>query len=104
MKKGTCYNCIDKHCPVSNYYSQPIKNNLAICQDWSNYFGTAEVSNVRDFDPNLLSLDALEAWAIADGFESFAEADEWFTRVHSENWINKPWQIIYFEGDWLKEV
>jgi len=104
MKKGTCFNCINRGCKDSNYFKQPFKNDLAICPDWINKFGTASVTKVEDFDPLLLSQTALETWAQADGFPNFEKANEWFTKVHGPDWIYKPWVIIYFKGDWLKDA
>lgn len=110
MKKGTCLNCISKMCVKSNANSNPDnkledweKENNG-CQLWYNYFGTAKVTKIEDFDPLLLSPAAIDAWAIADGFESFSEADEWFTRVHGKDWVYQSWSLIFFDGDWLKEA
>jgi hypothetical protein len=109
MKKGTCQNCICKMCKKSNANSNPrdnleeweLENNA--CKFWYNFFGSAIAIKVEDFDPHALSHNALEAWAKADGFKSFAEAAQWFEKVHGKNWVNLPWDIIYFKGDWLKD-
>jgi hypothetical protein len=99
MKK-TCENCITD-CYASVLHGEPIKVKDG-CYSHSNYFGTAIAIKVEEFDPLLLSPDALEAWAKADGFESWEEANTWFTKVHGPDWIYKHWDIIYFEGDWIK--
>lgn len=100
MKKD-CVNCIFGQCPASvQTHTHAFRGQ--VCAQHQNFFGTAKVIKVEDFDPHLLSQFALEAWAKADGFESFEEADEWFTKVYGQDWTSQPWDIIHFEGDWLK--
>jgi hypothetical protein len=106
MKNGTCINCI-KDC---NTYIASEYAGSGHCPEWNNYFGTAKVTKIAsfheltNFDSTDLSkyAEVLYQWAIADGFQDFQEADGWFTKVHGPNWQNQEWDIIYFEGDWIK--
>ena len=102
MKSGTCLNCINMKC--ENY--NPPQKHLAKtrCPEWFNYFGEADVIQVQHLEGyNTFahwSREALEAWAKADGFASFREADLWFSRHYGENWDYEPWDIIHFKGRW----
>jgi len=101
-----CKNCIKQTCNFEGHKLPRDTPGLIAqrCGAHTNYFGTATAIIVEDFDPLLLSPAALEAWAQADGFQNFEKANEWFTKVHGKDWIYKPWVIIYFKGDWLKEA
>jgi hypothetical protein len=114
MKKGTCLNCISKTCTKSNANSDP-KNSLEDwvkdngCELWYNFFGTAKVTAVARVGRTTLTIDKWddhekESWAIADGFKNFVEADKWFKRIHGPDWQAQEWDIIHFEGDWLKKT
>ena len=114
MKKGTCLNCISKTCTKSNANSDP-KNSLEDwgkdngCELWYNFFGTAKVTAVTRVGRTTLTIDKWddrekESWAIADGFTNFDEADKWFKRIHGPDWQAQEWDIIHFEGDWLKKT
>jgi len=105
MKSGSCDNCIliDK---CSNGYHV---TGFSGCRRWDNKFGEAKVIGIRRVGSENTACfsewmgDSLNRWAINDGFENFHEADEWFRRVHGDNWQNQEWDIIYFDGDWLRE-
>jgi len=115
MKKGTCLNCISKTCTKSNANSDP-KNSLLEdwgkdndCEFWYNFFGTAKVTTVVRVGRTTLNIDKWydhekESWAVADGFKNFAEADKWFKRIHGPDWQAQEWDIIHFEGSWLKKT
>lgn len=100
MKKS-CKNCLN-HSSITGEMCPIIISDSSRCPKHTNYFGTAAVIKVEDFDPHSLSLNALEEWAQADGFQNYTEANEWFTKVHGKDWIYQPWVIIYFKGDWVK--
>lgn len=100
MRK-TCENCIFRKCNYSVQNREYCFKDES-CAQHTNYFGTAIAIKVEDFDPHSLSLNALEEWAQADGFQNYKEANEWFTKVHGKDWIYQPWVIIYFKGDWVK--
>jgi hypothetical protein len=112
MKKGTCLNCISKTCTKSNANT---KNSLEDwgkdndCEFWYNFIGTAKVTAVVRVGRTTLNIDKWddrekESWAIADGFTNFDEADKWFKRIHGPDWQAQEWDIIHFEGDWLKKT
>jgi hypothetical protein len=107
MKPG-CKNCILGECPAS------VQNQTHTflgqdCTRHTNFFGTAKVTAVVRVGRTTLTIDKWydrekESWAIADGFKNFAEADEWFKRIHGPDWQAREWDIIYFEGNWLKKT
>ena len=39
-------------------------------------------------------------WARADGFDSFTTADTWFTKQYGEDWYQRTWTVIRWDG-WL---
>jgi hypothetical protein len=105
--KPSCKNCISRTCINSVLTSQerPIND----CLGHENKFGEAKVTAVVRVGRTTLTIDKWydhekESWAIADGFTNFDEADEWFKRIHGPDWQAQEWDIIYFEGDWLKKT
>ncbi len=102
----TCENCIFEKCICS------VQNRKGVflgedCAQQTNFFGTAKVIRVAKLRETTSLIenwrdDIKEWWANLDGFSSFAEANEWFTRVHGPDWQAQDWDVIYFEGDWLK--
>jgi hypothetical protein len=106
--KSSCKNCILGECPAS------VQNQTHTflgqdCTRHTNFFGKAKVTTVVRVGRTTLSVDKWydhekEEWAIADGFKNFAEADKWFKRIHGSDWQAQEWDIIHFEGDWLKKT
>lgn len=108
--KKDCMNCIHEcPCTVSIFaYSiggkdpdiSPIK-----CSDHTNFFGTATVTSVETIIPDKMSAKKREAWAKADGFDSWISAALWFGAEYGkkfENWRVVPWTVVKFAPDWLK--
>lgn len=109
INKGTCYNCINQECEKLNLFNKMVEKDLPLCPEWVNAFGKAKVTAVVRIGRTTPSFDKWydhekEEWAVADGFDDFHGADEWFKRVHGPDWMSKDWDIIYFEGEWLKEA
>jgi len=96
--KKSCTNCIVETCQNSAIHSGSTSKKC--CERHSNFFGVATVLKIEDFDPYLLSREALEKWAQADGFKNYKEAYRWFTTVYGRDWENELFEIIYFKGDW----
>jgi len=40
-------------------------------------------------------------WAYADGFESFLDANEWFRKNYGDDWMDRTWHVIRWDG-WLE--
>jgi hypothetical protein len=104
--KGHCKNCLRDHtCPLLMQLSRIGNVIYPNCPDWINFFGTAKVIDVKQFRGSYNFTHwikaELEYWAKNDGFPSFKEANEWFTKVHGPDWMSQDWDIIYFKGDWL---
>lgn len=45
-----------------------------------------------------------ESWAKRDGFASFEDADKFFSGVYGPDWQGLELDIIYFKGDWIRDV
>ncbi len=97
----TCLNCI-KICP------QGLKR-CSVYRNFGchrNFFGTALVTSVETIFPHLMTDEEREAWAKADGFDSWTKAALWFGAKYGkkfENWRVVPWVVIKFAPAWLKE-
>ncbi len=97
----SCGNCI-KMCP------QGLKR-CSVYRNFGchrNFFGTATVTSVETIRPDEMDAEAREAWAKADGFDSWTKAALWFGAEYGkkfENWRAVPWVVIKFAPDWLKE-
>lgn len=102
----TCLNCIVNNCQYS-----ATGNSVDIpgikCTDHTNFFGEAVVTSVETVCFDQMTSEQREAWAIADGFDSWIDAALWFTRNYSKkfgvwSWKEVPWTVIKFEPEWLK--
>lgn len=104
--KKDCRNCLVQECEYSvtgpKYTISFIK-----CSAHTNFFGTARVTSVETILPDQMTDEDREAWAKADGFESWTKAALWFGAEYGkkfENWRVVPWTVIKFAPDWLKGV
>jgi len=43
-----------------------------------------------------------ESWAKQEGFENFAEADEWFRGKYGKDWQEEEFNVVKFQGDWIE--
>lgn len=59
--------------------------------------GLAKITRVSEFDPHVLSVPALDEWAIKDGFESFNEAYHWFSELYGCGWVSRALDVLSFE-------
>ena len=101
MKKS-CKNCIAdcgySICGMTEYIP------AMLCSNHINFFGTAKIIKVEELDFNLLSPGELEAWAIADGFESWDQANDWFVKHNGPDWTSSIWNVITWKPAWINEV
>jgi len=111
MKKS-CENCINPECPYAvqgdcecDYAKTGLKR--FTCDQHINFFGNAKVTSVETVHFDQMTVEEKEAWAIADGFENWKEAEEWFSAHHGAgpNWVLFPWVVIKWEpgSSWLKK-
>lgn len=128
--KACCWNCIHPQCIHSNSWNArklPYAK-IESCDKHTNYFGEAKAIEIihrwatwdstqgrspdwkkNRFDIRLCDLGDGErhAWAVADGFRDFNEADEWFTEKYSKkgvdgsDWIHWDWDVIRFKPGWI---
>jgi hypothetical protein len=43
----------------------------------------------------------LEEWALKDGFDTYLQADDWFTKRYGSHWLYQNWTVIQWDG-WLE--
>ena len=43
----------------------------------------------------------LEEWALKDGFDTYLQADAWFTKRYGKNWLYQNWTVIQWDS-WLE--
>ncbi len=100
-----CKNCINQNCQFGD--RKALRDTKGLigqrCGAHTNFFGTAKITSVGDLDFDLLSPGALDVWAVADGFESWEQANKWFSTHHGAgpNWTRFPWVVIKWEPNWL---
>lgn len=112
----SCKNCIVRRCPHEKEKETIIPQlKISNCSEWSNCFGAAvitkiirahygiaDATDVRDIQIVRWNPEWQEDWAVADGFESFDDALEWFSSRHGCDWMDRDWDIITFDPKWIK--
>jgi len=66
---------------------------------YAHFLGKVIITEVCDRLP--LRNSHRNAWAKADGFTNFTEADTWFTKRYGEGWVDSWWTVIRWDG-WLE--
>ena len=92
-----CYDC-NSDCVIPIHVRQA----KMYCEHHTHHFGDAEVVSVQSTNFSDLTGAELEQWAKLDGFNTFAHADRWFTKVYGPEWMDDSWDVITFNPDWLK--
>lgn len=106
MKKG-CGNCINSKCQWEfdpktwECFPQLVAQK---CKGHTNVFGNAVVVSVKNILFTEMQAIWKEAWAVADGFENWVQADKWFTEHNGPYWTSYPWVVITWDPEWLKEA
>lgn len=105
MKRGTCLNCV-----VMGINQKCRTLVPGPCEQWNNYFGEAKITKIdhlsnefSDLGMAILNPARMQAWAIADGFKNFEEANKWFASRYGSNWARLPFQVISWKPKWLEE-
>lgn len=65
----------------------------------AHFLGKANVTEVYEMLP--LQNSSRSEWAKADGFTNFTCADTWFTDRYGEEWVDKWWTVIRWDG-WVE--
>ena len=68
---------------------------------YAHFLGKVEITEVYDIRPIEMSDEELEAWAWADGFKDFWEADEWFLSKYPGHWMQRTWTVERWHG-WVE--
>ena len=79
---------------------------------YAHFLGKVEIVDVHSMIPSETPSKELEAWAWADGFDGFSRLDplggeheitanEWFTMNYGDDWMNRTWYVIRWDG-WLE--
>lgn len=119
-QKSRCSNCISSKCTIT--FERRIHKDLSNfppCDYWSNFFGEAVITSLIHYTNQMLpgmlrtsedgsemwmsSIDEVDcgeqiAWATADGFGSFDEADDFFAKQYGTDWAKKDWDCILWNG------
>ncbi len=53
--------------------------------------------------PSSSSYEEAYLWAQKEGFNSFGDANDWFSAKYGANWQEQTWGIIQFKGEWGSE-
>jgi hypothetical protein len=80
-----------------NYPAVPFTN--PIRQYPAHFLGRVGITEVYDMLP--LKNSSRSAWAKADGFDNFTAADTWFTSRYGDDWMNRWWTVIRWDG-WME--
>lgn len=62
----------------------------------AHFLGKVEIIEVCPMLP--LKNSSRSAWAKADGFDNFTSADTWFTKKYGEEWVDRWWTVIRWNG------
>jgi hypothetical protein len=91
--KQSCINCI-------NYSDEDLGCISYVgCSYWDNYFGEAEIIQLRSFS---LYKYSMEEWSDADGFDNIDRAMDWLEKTHPEWEIHMDdFMVITFKSKWL---
>jgi hypothetical protein len=112
--KPSCKNCINPECPYAvqgiwecDYDKTGLKR--FVCDSHTNFFGNAKITSVETINFSKMDNEALEDWALSDGFGSWMSAAKWFSAVYSKklkSWRTEDWDVIKWEpgSNWVTEV
>jgi len=64
----------------------------------AHFVGKVQITEVYDISPCMMSGEDLEAWALADGFDSFEDAKCWFEIRYGARWMHKTWTVLSWHG------
>lgn len=67
----------------------------------AHFLGRVCITEVCQITPHEMPETALTAWALADGFNSFAAAWCWFEIRYGAKWMHQPWMVVKWDG-WLE--
>lgn len=109
----SCSNCIQDKDTYNLVFSE--RYGRLPCKIWSNFFGESMIVRILHYQYgpyfengteiwkgyNLSEADMMEKekWAVADGFTSWAAANQWFKKsTQSEWWAHKPLDVIIWDS------
>jgi len=74
----------------------------------TNLLGVAKIKSLLKIKGGVIptgsSYDDADSWALAEGFGSFWEANEWFSLKFGDNWQENTWGIIQFRDGCFQGV
>jgi len=72
---------------------------------YAHFLGKVEIIETYSVRPSKMRGVELEVWAAmwsyADGFNTFLDANEWFTMNYGDDWMDRTWHVIRWDG-WLE--
>jgi len=107
--KPCCQNCINPECPYAvqgelecDYAKTGLKR--FACDQHINFFGNAKITSVKTILFTEMPYLWKAAWALSDGFESWEQADKWFSEHNGPHWTSFPWVVITWEPMGIQEA
>jgi len=84
---------------------EPYNMSFELSWYYAHFLGKVEISEVYSIRPSKMRGAELEIWAMmwsyADGFDSFLDANEWFKKNYGDDWMDRTWYVIRWDG-WLE--
>ena len=88
-----------------HYYEYLDKPQLPCLKDYffANLLGIVTLTNVYEFQPSRClfktdhGADFLDIWAQQDGFKDFDDANEWFVKNVSVDWMDKIYDVLQWK-------
>ena len=72
---------------------------------YAHFLGKVEIAETYSVRPSKMRGVELEVWtamwSYADGFNTFLDANEWFTMNYGDDWMDRTWHVIRWDG-WLE--
>ena len=72
---------------------------------YAHFLGKVEIAETYSVRPSKMHGVELAVWAVMwahnDGFKSFLDANEWFTMNYGDDWMDRTWHVIRWDG-WLE--
>ena len=72
---------------------------------YAHFLGKVKIAETYSMHPSKMRGVELEVWtamwSYADGFNTFLDANEWFTMNYGDDWMDRTWHVIRWDG-WLE--
>lgn len=97
----TCANCVNAECEFSVLGDKAAEKGYK-CEKHTSFIGVATVTKVAHPKFPIMQQSVKDLWAVQDGFKDWNEANQWFVDHHGPDWQDTDFEVIMFDGHWLK--